>query len=124
MWGTGCRGLQPRLWWSPRTFSRPLAGQNPEPGLGVAGARARPGLGVLDLEPHPTPPRPVGFAVVVAPHPRRPPPLPVLFAALVFRNGHGRQKDTTYFQPAVDVLEKSGLFGARHVDYGVKGDSG
>jgi hypothetical protein len=33
-------------------------------------------------------------------------------------------RKTTYFQPAVDVLEKSGLFGARHVDYGVKGDSG
>src|SRR5215218_5356468 len=108
MWGTACRGLQPRLWWSPRTFSRPLAGQNPEPGLGVAGARDRPGLGVLDLEPHPTQHRHVGFAVVVAPHHRRPPPLPVLFAALVFRNGHGRQEDPSRPQPAVDALERAG----------------
>src|SRR5215204_1888655 len=103
MWGTGCRGLQPRLWWSSRTFSRPLAGKDPEPGLGVAGARARPRLGVANLEACLAQHRHVGVPVVVAPHHRRPPSFPILVLTLVVRYGHGRQEAAFRLQPAVDA---------------------
>src|SRR5215210_5420596 len=120
---SGCRGLLGPLWWSCRTFSRTLAGTDPEPRL-VAGARACARLGVPDLEARFAQHGHVGAPAVVTPHHRRPPSFPVLFAALVVRYGHGRKESASRPEPAVDALQKRGLFGAWKVDYGVEGNHG
>src|SRR5919202_1364336 len=104
-------------------FSRTLTGQDPQPGLlGVAGARASTGLGVADPEAHLAQHRYIGFAVVVAPHHRRPPTFPVLVYALVVRDSHGRQKHPSRTQPAVNASQEPRVAGPWHVDDRVEGD--
>src|ERR671910_347498 len=68
--------------------------------------------------------RQVGIPVEVTPHHRRPPSFPVLLAALVVRYGHGRKECASWPEPAVDALQKRGMFGPRDVDDGVEGDHG